>query len=102
MTGSSPLLELRGIDKRFGPVHANRSVDLSLHAREVLGLLGENGAGKTTLMNVLFGIYRADAGEIRVEGRPVVIRARPTRWPRASAWCISTSTWSTGTACSRT
>ena len=75
MTGSSPLLELRGIDKRFGRVHANRSVDLALHAREVLGLLGENGAGKTTLMNVLFGIYHADAGQIRVEGRPVVIRS---------------------------
>ena len=75
MTESAPLLELRGIDKRFGPVHANRSVSLSLHAREVLGLLGENGAGKTTLMNILFGIYRADAGEIRIEGRAVTIRS---------------------------
>ncbi len=75
MTGTAPLLELRGIDKRFGPVHANRSVDLTLHAREVLGLLGENGAGKTTLMNILFGIYRADAGQIRVEGRAVTIRS---------------------------
>jgi general nucleoside transport system ATP-binding protein len=75
MTGSAPLLELRGIDKRFGPVHANRSVDLVVHHREVLGLLGENGAGKTTLMNILFGIYRADAGEIRIEGRAVTIRS---------------------------
>ena len=75
MTASAPLLELRGIDKRFGPVHANRSVDLVVHHREVLGLLGENGAGKTTLMNILFGIYRADAGEIRIEGRAVTIRS---------------------------
>jgi general nucleoside transport system ATP-binding protein len=75
MTRSAPLLELRGIDKRFGPVHANRAVDLTLRSREVLGLLGENGAGKTTLMNILFGIYRADAGEIRIEGRPVAIRS---------------------------
>jgi ABC-type uncharacterized transport system ATPase subunit len=74
MTAPAPLLELRGIDKRFGPVHANRSVDLVVHHREVLGLLGENGAGKTTLMNILFGLYRADAGEIRIEGRAVTIR----------------------------
>jgi ABC-type uncharacterized transport system ATPase subunit len=75
MSGSAPLLELRGIDKRFGPVHANRAVDLTLHRREILGLLGENGAGKTTLMNILFGMYRADAGQIRIEGRPVTIRS---------------------------
>jgi ABC-type uncharacterized transport system ATPase subunit len=75
MSASAPLLELRGIDRRFGPVHANRSVDLTLRAGEVLGLLGENGAGKTTLMNVLFGIYRVDAGQILVDGRPVAIRS---------------------------
>jgi simple sugar transport system ATP-binding protein len=75
MIASTPLLELRGIDKRFGPVHANRSVDLVVHGREVLALLGENGAGKTTLMNILFGIYRADAGQIRIAGRAVTIRS---------------------------
>ena len=74
MNEPAPLLELRGIDKRFGAVHANRSVDLVLHAGEVLGLLGENGAGKTTLMNILFGLYQADAGEIRIAGRAVTIR----------------------------
>jgi general nucleoside transport system ATP-binding protein len=70
----TPLLELRGIDKRFGAVHANRAVDLAVDAGEVVGLVGENGAGKTTLMNILFGLYRADAGEIRIDGRPVTIR----------------------------
>ena len=70
-----PLLEMRGIDKRFGEVHANRAVDLTLHAGEVLGLLGENGAGKTTLMNILFGLYAADAGSIRIEGEPVTIHS---------------------------
>ncbi|MFB3046887.1 MAG: ATP-binding cassette domain-containing protein, partial [Acidiferrobacterales bacterium] len=66
-----PLLEMRGIDKHFGGVYANKSIDLQLFRGEVLGLLGENGAGKTTLMNILFGMYRADAGTIAIEGQPV-------------------------------
>ena len=73
MTQTAPLLELSGIDKSFGAVHANRGVNMTLRAGEVVGLLGENGAGKTTLMNVLFGIYSADAGVIRIDGRPAAI-----------------------------
>jgi simple sugar transport system ATP-binding protein len=72
---ASPLLEMRGVDKRFGDVHANRAVDLTLHGGEVLGLLGENGAGKTTLMNILFGLYAADAGSIRISGENVAIHS---------------------------
>jgi simple sugar transport system ATP-binding protein len=71
-----PLLSMRGIEKRFGALRANASVDLELRSGEVLGLLGENGAGKTTLMNVLFGMYSADAGSIEIGGRPVNI-SRP-------------------------
>lgn len=71
-----PLLSMRGIEKRFGVLLANASVDLELHSGEVLGLLGENGAGKTTLMNVLFGIYSADAGSIHIDGRSLNI-SRP-------------------------
>jgi ABC-type uncharacterized transport system ATPase subunit len=68
-----PLLELSGVTKRFGTVLANRDVDLQLNRSEVVGLLGENGAGKTTLMNIVFGLYRADQGTIRIEGKPVDI-----------------------------
>jgi simple sugar transport system ATP-binding protein len=67
------LVEMRGISKSFGGVRANEDVDLTLRRGEILGLLGENGAGKTTLMNILFGVYRADAGTIAVEGRQVGI-----------------------------
>jgi len=67
-------IELRGITKRFGEVVANSDVNLKLRGGEILGLLGENGAGKTTLMNILSGLYRADEGEILIDGTPVRFR----------------------------
>ncbi|OFW65874.1 MAG: heme ABC transporter ATP-binding protein [Actinobacteria bacterium RBG_16_68_21] len=63
-------LQLRGITKRFPGVLANDRVDLTVRPGEILGLLGENGAGKTTLMNILYGLYSADEGEILVDGVP--------------------------------
>jgi ABC-type uncharacterized transport system ATPase subunit len=69
-----PALELRGIDKHFGAVHANRAVSLAVARGSVHGLVGENGAGKSTLMNIVYGFHPADAGEIRVQGRPVKLR----------------------------
>ncbi|HEY1792991.1 MAG TPA: ABC transporter ATP-binding protein [Opitutaceae bacterium] len=65
---STPALELRGIDKRFGPVHANRGVSLRVARGSIHGLIGENGAGKSTLMNIVFGFHPADSGEIWVHG----------------------------------
>jgi ABC-type uncharacterized transport system ATPase subunit len=68
MQAQEVVLRLTGITKRFGPVLANDGIDLALHRGEVVALLGENGAGKTTLMNILFGQYRADAGDIQAFG----------------------------------
>ena len=53
--GQPPAVELRGIDKRFGTVHANRGVDLAVQRGHIHGLIGENGAGKSTLMSILYG-----------------------------------------------
>jgi len=67
------IVEMQGITKRFGPVLANDHIDFNLRQGEIHALLGENGAGKTTLMRILYGLYRADDGEIRVAGKPVRI-----------------------------
>ncbi|NTU71122.1 MAG: ABC transporter ATP-binding protein [Coriobacteriia bacterium] len=69
-----PVLELRGITKRFPGVLANEDVSVSVSPGEVVALLGENGAGKSTLMNVAYGLLAADAGEIAVDGKVVQIR----------------------------
>lgn len=66
-----PLLEMRRITKSFAGVYANEDVDLYVEKGEIHALLGENGAGKTTLMNILFGIYKADSGEIYYKGEKV-------------------------------
>ena len=68
-------VEMRGIHKRFGPVNALDGVDFTLEKGEIHAVLGENGAGKTTLMKVLYGMHRADAGEVRVFGKAVSFRS---------------------------
>jgi simple sugar transport system ATP-binding protein len=71
--GKPPLIEARGIVKRFGGLLANEVSHFSLHAGEVLALLGENGAGKSTLAKILYGYYAPDLGEILVNGKRVDI-----------------------------
>ena len=68
-----PAVQMRGIEKRFGAVHANRAVQLTVAAGTVHGIVGENGAGKSTLMSILYGFYQADAGEIVIEGLPAKV-----------------------------
>jgi D-xylose transport system ATP-binding protein len=77
---TTPMLELRGIDKSFGPVHVLWSVNLSANAGEVTALVGDNGAGKSTLIKCIGGTYRVDAGELIFEGTP-----RSIRGPRDAA-----------------
>jgi general nucleoside transport system ATP-binding protein len=71
----TPAIELINIDKRFGPVHANKDVNLSVAKSSIHGVIGENGAGKSTLMSILFGFYAADSGEIKVDGNTVRIKS---------------------------
>ena len=74
MSAAPVVLEVRGLTKRFPGVLANDHIDLKLHKGSVLGLLGENGAGKSTLMNMIYGLYQPDEGEILVNDTPVTIR----------------------------
>src|SRR5437879_12705592 len=79
MSELSPLLEVSGLSKRFGPVIALRSADLSVVPGEVHALMGANGAGKSTLVKILTGAIRADAGRILIRGA-----ARDVRSPAAA------------------
>jgi simple sugar transport system ATP-binding protein len=71
----TPILELRGITKQFPGVLANDHIDLKLEQGEIHALLGENGAGKSTLMNILYGLYQPNEGEILVHGEKIVVHS---------------------------
>ncbi|MBB4009629.1 simple sugar transport system ATP-binding protein [Rhizobium taibaishanense] len=73
-----PAIELIGIDKKFGPVHANKNINLTVAKGSIHGIIGENGAGKSTLMSILYGFYQADSGDIKVGGQSTVIKDSQT------------------------
>ncbi len=68
-TAAPPAIELKGISKAFGPVQANRDISIRVMPGTIHGIIGENGAGKSTLMSILYGFYRADSGEIWINGK---------------------------------
>jgi len=70
-----PILQMRGVEKRFGGVRALKGVDFEISAGEVVALAGENGAGKSTLMKILGGVYQPDAGKILINDEPVAIHS---------------------------
>jgi branched-chain amino acid transport system ATP-binding protein len=76
----TPLLELRGLGKRFGGIDAVRDVSLSVAPGEVVGLIGPNGAGKTTLVNLITGVHRASCGAVIFDGQDVT-----RQWPHQAA-----------------
>ena len=70
---ATPLLDLRGLDKSFGPVQVLRNVDFTARAGEVTALVGDNGAGKSTLVKILGGVHLPDSGTLRIDGHEVVL-----------------------------
>ncbi|MEU5696977.1 ATP-binding cassette domain-containing protein [Actinosynnema sp. NPDC020468] len=68
---SEPILELRGVNKSFGPVHVLHDIDFTVHEGQVTALVGDNGAGKSTLVKCIAGIHSTDSGEVRFAGEPV-------------------------------
>ncbi len=70
---TTPAIELKGISKAFGPVQANKDISISVSPGTIHGIIGENGAGKSTLMSILYGFYKADRGEIFINGQKTEI-----------------------------
>lgn len=75
-------LDLNAIHKCFGPVHANKGINLTVGSGTIHGLLGENGAGKSTFMKILSGFIRRDSGEILLDGKPVEFKSPAGSNPR--------------------
>ena len=70
---TAPAIELKGISKAFGPVQANKDISIRVMPGTIHGIIGENGAGKSTLMSILYGLYKADKGEVWINGSKTAI-----------------------------
>ena len=84
-------LELRQITKKFGSLLANDQINLKVEKGEIHAILGENGAGKSTLMNIVYGLLKADSGEILVDGQRLKLISRPMHSNLESVWFTNTS-----------
>jgi hypothetical protein len=102
MSNSTPLLQLRGINKSFGAVHVLHDVDLNVYAGQVTALVGDNGAGKSTLVKAIAGIYSIDSGEYLFEGTPVTVHSPRMRRRWESRSCTRTSPCATTSTSCRT
>ena len=71
----SPILELTNINKSFGHVQANKNINLKINKGTIHGIIGENGAGKSTLMSIVFGLYQANSGSIKINGKEINLRS---------------------------
>lgn len=99
---TKPAIQLQGINKRFGAVHANKDIDLAVMPGTIHGIVGENGAGKSTLMSILYGFYQADSGTIEMDGKPVTIKDSQDAISQALAWFTSTLCWWKPSLCWKT
>ena len=72
----SPILELKDINKSFGHVHANKNINLTINKVTIHGIIGENGAGKSTIMSIVFGLYKANTGTIKINGNDIKLKSR--------------------------
>jgi ABC-type uncharacterized transport system ATPase subunit len=102
MADAAFAIELKGISKAFGPVQANKDINIAVPRGTIHGIIGENGAGKSTLMSILYGFYKADSGQILVGGKLTPSPTAKARSAPASAWCSSTSSWCRTLPCWRT
>jgi len=75
----SPILQLTNINKSFGHVHANKDINLTINKGTIHGIIGENGAGKSTLMSIVYGLYQADSGTIKVNDKVIKLKSPKTQ-----------------------
>ena len=71
----SPILQLTNISKSFGHVQANKNINLTINKGTIHGIIGENGAGKSTLMSIVYGLYQADSGTIKVNDKEIKLKS---------------------------
>ena len=93
----SPILELTNINKSFGHVHANKNINLTINKGTIHGIIGENGAGKSTLMSIVFGLYQANSGTIKINEKEIKLRSpRDSNFARAFLRRQATNGWKFG------